>query len=289
MYHEVGAQMKANPETTLPPASVELINPATPRGSFRVAVFDFDGTVSLLREGWARIMADMGVELLDDPSAFAFVELEMLMLSGKPSVFQMERLRAIATEQGKSSPTAADLLAEFNRRLTAMTEDRRTALANGTDPPETWAVPGTHELLTNLRDRGVTLVLASGTPIEAVKAESDLLKLAPFFEERVFAPDGTSGEFSKRAVIEQFLTDTGIGGHELIGFGDGFAETVEVKRAGGLAVGLATVEVGRGGVNPVKRRMLIDLGADLVVPHYDPAGELAAWLFNDPAPDDAAT
>lgn len=263
----------------MPPASVELINPDLPRGRFRVAVFDFDGTVSLLREGWARIMADMGVELLDDPQAFAALELEMLMLSGKPSVFQMERLRELATERGKSSPTAADLLADFNRRLAALTDDRRTSLANGTDPPEAWTVPGTHELLTNLRDRGVLLVLASGTPIQAVKVEGELLKLAPFFEDRVYAPDGTSGDFSKQAVI----AGLGVSGPELIGFGDGYAETVEVKRAGGVAVGLATVEAGRGGVNPVKRRMLIDLGADVIAPHYDPAGELAEWLFNDPS------
>ncbi|MCU0704573.1 MAG: hypothetical protein MUF18_11405 [Fimbriiglobus sp.] len=259
----------------MPPASVELANPDLSRGGFRVAVFDFDGTLSLLREGWARVMADMGVELLDDPAAFAFLELEMLMLSGKPSIFQMERLRAIAGERGKPSPTGPDLLAEFNHRLATLTDDRRSALAHGTDPPDAWTVPGTHDLLTNLRDRGVLLVLASGTPIEAVKAESELLKLTPFFEERVYAPDGSSGEFSKRAVIEGL----GVSGRELIGFGDGYAETVEVKRVGGVAVGLATVEAGRGGVNPVKRRMLLDLGADAIVPHYDPPAELAEWLF----------
>ena len=261
----------------MPPASVELLTPDLPRGGFRVAVFDFDGTVSLLREGWARVMADMGVELLDDPSAFAFLELEMLMLSGKPSVIQMERLRAIAVDRGKASPAAAELLAEFNRRLATLTEDRRAALVNGTDPPEAWTVPGTHDLLTNLRDRGVTLVLASGTPMEAVRAESELLKLTPFFEDRVFAPDGASGEFTKQAVI----AGLGVSGPELIGFGDGYAETVEVKRVGGVAVGLATVEAGRGGLNPVKRRMLIDLGADMILPHYDPAGELAGWLFGE--------
>ncbi len=261
----------------MPPASVELLTPDLPRGGFRVAVFDFDGTVSLLREGWARVMADMGVELLDDPSAFAFLELEMLMLSGKPSIIQMERLRAIALERGQSSPTGTDLLAEFNRRLTALTEDRLNSLVNGTDPPEAWTVSGTHDLLTNLRDRGVTLVLASGTPMDAVRAESELLKLTPFFEDRVFAPDGASGEFTKQAVI----AGLGVSGRELIGFGDGYAETVEVKRVGGVAVGLATVEAGRGGLNPVKRRMLIDLGADLILPHYDPAGELAAWLFGE--------
>jgi phosphoglycolate phosphatase len=265
----------------LHPASVELVNPDTPRGGFRVAVFDFDGTVSLLREGWSRVMADMGVELLDDPSAFAALELEMLMLSGKPSVHQMERLRALAAERGKPSPTSPELLTEFNRRLTALTADRRASLENGTDPPEAWAVPGTHELLTNLRDRGVLLVLASGTPLEAVRAEGELLKLTPFFEDRIYAPDGASGEFSKRAVIERFLADGNVGGRELIGFGDGYAETVEVKRAGGVAVGLATVEAGRGGLNPVKRRMLIDLGADVIAPHYDPAGELAEWLFTE--------
>lgn len=259
----------------MPPASVELANPDIPRGRFRVAVFDFDGTVSLLREGWARVMADMGVELLDDPSAFAALELEMLMLSGKPSVFQMERLRAIASERGKPSPTATELLAEFNRRLAALTDDRRAALADGTDPPEAWAVPGTHELLTNLRDRGITLVLASGTPIEAVRAEGELLKLTPFFEDRVFAPHGASGEFTKQAVI----AGLGANGEELIGFGDGYAETVEVKRVGGVAVGLATVEAGRGGLNPVKRRMLLDLGADVIAPHYEPVGELVEWLF----------
>jgi phosphoglycolate phosphatase len=261
-----------------------LLTRDLPRGGFGTAVFDFDGTLSLLREGWARVMADMGVELLDDPSAFAYLELEMLMLSGKPSIIQMERLRAVALERGKSSPTGTELLAEFNRRLAALTEDRRAALANGTDPPEAWAVSGTHELLTNLRDRGVTLVLASGTPMDAVRAESELLKLTPFFEDRVFAPEGSSGEFTKQAVI----AGLGVKGHELLGFGDGYAETVEVKRAGGVAVGLATVEAGRGGLNPVKRRMLIDLGADLILPHYDPAGELAAWLFNDPEPDETS-
>lgn len=263
----------------MPPASVEIVTPDFPRGGFRVAVFDFDGTVSLLREGWSRVMADMGVELLSDPAAFAFLELEMLRLSGKPSVFQMERLREIAAERGKSAPPGADLLAEFNRRLAALTDDRRKALANGTDPPEVWAVPGTHDLLADLQKRGVVLALASGTPVEAVRAESELLKLTPFFGDRVFAPEGASGEFSKRVVIENLLGELGVGGGDLIGFGDGFAETVEVKRAGGVAVGLATVEAGRGGMNATKRRMLIDLGADAILPHYDPAGELAEWLF----------
>src|SRR5205823_13211692 len=37
-------------------AAFELLRPDLPRGRFRAAVFDFDGTLSLLREGWPRVM-----------------------------------------------------------------------------------------------------------------------------------------------------------------------------------------------------------------------------------------
>jgi phosphoglycolate phosphatase len=77
------------------------------------------------------------------------------------------------------------------------------------------------------------------------------------------------------------LRDRGISGHELVGFGDGYSETVEVKRAGGLAVGVASVEPGMNGVNPFKRAMLIELGADVIVPDYAAHEELVAWLFGE--------
>lgn len=260
----------------MPPPTVELINPHLRRGPVRAAVFDFDGTVSLIREGWAKVMAGMGVDLLGDSSQHDRLELEMLMLSGKPSIFQMRRLADEAEATGKPAPPPDELLQEFVRRLAAITADRKRRLADGTDPPAAWAVPGTHELLANLRDRGVLLVLASGTPMEAVREEAELLQLTPFFGERVYAPDGHSPNFSKRDVIDELARDHG---EQVIGFGDGYAETVEMKRAGGVAVGVASREAGEPGVNSLKRGMLIDLGADVIVPHYSHPAALADWLF----------
>lgn len=257
----------------------ELVNPHVRRGPFRVAVFDFDGTVSLVREGWAKVMADMGVELLADSSQADRLELEMLKLSGKPSIFQMRKLAEEAAAAGKPAPHPDELLQEFNRRLTAITADRKRRLADGTDPPAAWAVPGTHEALTSLRDREVLLVLASGTPIEFVREEAELLNLTRFFGDRFYAPDGHSPHFNKRDVIEGLIHELGVPGERVIGFGDGYAETVEIKRAGGVAVGVASQVAGDPGVNSLKRGMLIELGADVIVPHYEPAGELAAWLF----------
>ena len=39
-----------------PAGTLELLRPNLPRGRFRAALFDFDGTLSLLREGWPRVM-----------------------------------------------------------------------------------------------------------------------------------------------------------------------------------------------------------------------------------------
>ena len=38
---------------------IEILNPRFRRGPFRAALFDFDGTLSLIREGWARVMAEL--------------------------------------------------------------------------------------------------------------------------------------------------------------------------------------------------------------------------------------
>ena len=43
---------------------LELLRPDLPRGRYRAVLFDFDGTLSLIREGWDRIMVPMMVEAL---------------------------------------------------------------------------------------------------------------------------------------------------------------------------------------------------------------------------------
>ena len=43
---------------------VEILRPDLPRGRFRFVLFDFDGTLSLIREGWPQVMIPMMVEEL---------------------------------------------------------------------------------------------------------------------------------------------------------------------------------------------------------------------------------
>ena len=47
---------------------IEIVNPNLPRGGFRSALFDFDGTLSLIREGWPQVMIPMMVRELQKTS-----------------------------------------------------------------------------------------------------------------------------------------------------------------------------------------------------------------------------
>ena len=62
--------------------SIEIVNPHHPRGPFRAAIFDFDGTLSLLRRNWQDVMIPM---MVDELQATGTTETrEELFLRGKP-------------------------------------------------------------------------------------------------------------------------------------------------------------------------------------------------------------
>ena len=68
-------------------------------------------------------------------------------------------------------------------------------------------------------------------------------------------------------------------GDELLGFGDGFVEIKNVKEVGGIAVGLATAEPECQVVDEWKRKRLVGMGADFIVPNFLPREELLQKLF----------
>src|SRR5947209_2696374 len=81
------------------PAPAELLNPHVRRGPFRAVLFDFDGTLSLIREGWPRVMVGMMADLLrqkqlagePDAELWATVERFVMELNGHPTLVQMAR------------------------------------------------------------------------------------------------------------------------------------------------------------------------------------------------------
>jgi len=273
----------------MPPA--ELINPSVRRGPFKAVLFDFDGTLSLLREGWPRVMVGMMIErlramsLLGEPEAEEWSTIDRLVMAqnGAPTIRQMEVFVEEVRRRGGTPADSWEYLREYIERLMRDVRGRWEALEIGEFKPADWVVPNAHAILTNLRYRGVPLYVASGTEYDHVAREAGLLRVEEFFPTGINAPRNNDPEFGKGKVIARVLAELGIRGEELLGFGDGVVETGEVKRVGGVAVGVASSESGSGWgvVQPDKRARLIAVGADLIVPDYGEQAKLIQWLWGE--------
>jgi phosphoglycolate phosphatase-like HAD superfamily hydrolase len=267
-------------------AKIEILNPSFPRGRFRSVLFDFDGTLSLIREGWPQVMIPMMVDVLrqtgtdETPAQLtAAVEEFVMRLNGRQTIYQMIQLAEEVRRRGGKPLEPLAYKHRYHDLLMERVRGRIEALRGGAARPEDWTVPGSHALLEALRHRGLTLYLASGTDLKFVREEAELLGLTEFFGPHIYGAMDDYQNFSKKIVIERILRDHDLRGEELLGFGDGFVEIEEVKEAGGVAVAVASDEERRSGVNAWKRDRLVRAGADVVIPEYRQRERLLGLLF----------
>lgn len=265
---------------------IEIHNPHLPRGRFRFVLFDFDGTLSLIREGWPQVMMPMMVDVLrqtgtseSEPELYHAVEDFVMRLNGKQTIYQMMQL---ADEVRKRGGTPLEPLAykhRYHDLLMQRIQGRLDALSSGAAKAEEWTVPGSHALLENLQRRGMTLFLASGTDLKYVRQEVELLGLTRYFDPHIYGALDDYKSFSKKMVVEKIIKENHLHGEELLGFGDGYVEIEEIKQAGGVAVAVASDEEKRQGINAWKRDRLLRAGADIVIPEYRKHELLLRYLF----------
>jgi phosphoglycolate phosphatase-like HAD superfamily hydrolase len=267
---------------------IEVLHPDLPRGRFRSVLFDFDGTLSLIREGWPQVMIPMMVAVLRETGTgeteadlHAAVEEFVMRLNGRQTIYQMMQLADEVRRRGGRPLEPLAYKHRYHDLLMERIHGRLAALESGAAAPEDWTVPGSHALLAELRRRGLTLYLASGTDLKYVRREAELLGLTRYFGEHIYGALDEYRNFSKQMIIERILRTHELRGEELLGFGDGFVEIEEIKRVGGVAVAVASDEVRRSGINTWKRDRLVRAGADLVIPEYRAADQLLRFLFGE--------
>ncbi len=268
--------------------SIEIIREVDPSIRFRHVVFDFDGTLSLIREGWPEVMVPMMVEELratgtkETPEALYRLCFDFVMkLNGKQTIYQMIQLAEEIRARGGSPQEPGYYKNKYHELLLERIRVRRESLRTGSQRPEDYLVPGTIGLLTSLRDSGVPMYLASGTDEKFVMEEAGLLGLIPYFGKRIYGAIDDFKNFSKKMVIERILRENAVEGNALLAFGDGYVEIENVKSVGGIAVAVASDEAGRSGkADAWKRDRLIGVGADLVIPDFRESGPLLQYLFH---------
>ncbi|MDD6262744.1 MAG: SIS domain-containing protein [Clostridiales bacterium] len=268
---------------------LEVIFP--PRGhDFKFALFDFDGTLSLIREGWQKIMIPYFCEELsatpegckEDPADIEKCVTEFVdMLTGKQTIYQC---MALADEINKRGGKAEDPMVyknEYIRRLMEKIKDRREGLADGTIAPEELLVRGSVPLLEGLLNAGIRLYCASGTDQPQVREEAALLGLDKYFGENIYgALDEHATACTKELVIKRLLAENNLDGSELLSFGDGFVEIELVSRIGGYPIAVATDESRKFGIDGWKRDRLVGAGAGAVIPDFEEADKIVSFIVN---------
>jgi len=248
----------------------------TPRPGVSHVLFDFDGTLSLIREGWPEVMVPLFAEMLprlpgeNEEEVRRLLYDDIMRLNGKQTIYQMIQFAERVRERGGEPREPLWYKNEYLRRLDQRISRRVAGLRDGSLRPDDLLVFGARSLLEHLRRRGLTLYLASGTDESYVTAEAALLDVARYFGRHVYGAVDDYKKFSKKMVIERILRENKIPGDRLLAFGDGYVEIENTKEAGGLAVAVASDEShnGSGRMDEWKRRRLLGVGADVVIPDF---------------------
>jgi sugar/nucleoside kinase (ribokinase family)/phosphoglycolate phosphatase-like HAD superfamily hydrolase len=261
---------------------IEIVGPVSGSPPLH-AVFDNDGTISTLREGWEGIMENVMIRSIlggwktAEERLFQAVKERVReyidSTTGVQTLVQMRGLVDMVREFGivpaaemKDAQGYKDV---YNQELVAMVSPRLAKLRRGELCVEDCTLKGAIPMLKALHAAGVKLHLTSGGDEHALIAEAESLGHAALFEGRIHGGVGDVKIEAKKVVLERILKEIGAGGgHALVTFGDGPVEIRETKRRGGRAIGVASDEVRRFGWNMRKRTRLIRAGADIVVPDF---------------------
>lgn len=265
---------------------IEHLNRGATAERARVALFDFDGTISTIRSGWVDVMVPMMVEfLIELKTGESEAELDAIVreyvgqLTGRQTMYQMIELADQISKRGGTPKDPLEYKRIYLDRLWERIKDRIDELRSGRCAPERYLVPGTMPLLDALRERGLKMYLASGTDEVYMKEEARLLGVDRYFDGGVFGALDDYKSFSKAILIERIINSSEAKGEEFLGFGDGYVEIENVKRVGGVAVGVASDEPDCAKVDEWKRKRLAGVGADYIVANFLCHEELISTLF----------
>jgi rfaE bifunctional protein kinase chain/domain len=280
----------------LPGTEFELCGelPELPR--IKHAIFDHDGTLSTLRQGWEDVMKPMMIRAVlgsrfssVDPVTYQKVEASIRdfvdRTTGVQTLVQMQGLVGLVRRWG--FVPAREVLDEhgykavYNEELMQVVRRRRSKLASGQLQPEDFHIKGAIPMLQLLRDQGVVLHLASGTDVADTADEAQLLGFGDFFGDRIYGAVGDVNIEAKRQVLEGLVGRGRLEGDSLVTFGDGPVEMRVTRRHGGIAVGVCSDERRRHGFNPAKRSRLIRGGAMLLIPDFSDLKTIVSVLRLD--------
>src|SRR2546421_6007584 len=136
---------------------VEFSAGFAPRPQISHVLLDFDGTLSLIREGWPEVMVPMFVEMLpnrlgeSDETKRRLLLDDIMALNGKQTIYQMIQLTERIKERGGQPKDPLWYKAEYLRRLHERIGSRIKGIREGGLCRDDFLVYGARALLENLQ------------------------------------------------------------------------------------------------------------------------------------------
>ncbi|MBK6282563.1 MAG: HAD family hydrolase [Draconibacterium sp.] len=275
-------------------SEIEVINEWVQPLNIKHAIFDHDGTISTLREGWEHIMQPMmmkailGNQFQDADEALYHKVYSRVVdfidkTTGIQTLVQMKGLVELVKEFGLVP--VDQILDEFgykeiyNDELLKMVREREAKLSRGELSIEDFTLKNAVLLLEKLYKAGVKLYLASGTDEVDVKNEARIMGYDHLFEGGIYGAVGDVTKEAKKIVLDRILNTIGDSKNgQVAAFGDGPVEIRETRKRGGLTIGIASNEMKRHSLNESKRSRLIKAGADIVIPDFSQLPKLLELL-----------
>lgn len=261
----------------------------------KVVIFDHDGTISTLRQGWEPIMKEVCIEAisgnyresvsLEELSKIEIAVSEMIeKTTGIQTIIQMDHLRKMVLSfnfvpEGEVL-TPLEYKNIYNIKLLKMVNSRVDLFKQGLLDITDLTMKGAIPFIELLRNRGITIYLASGTDQEDVRNEAAVLGYADYFNGGIFGSVGNVDYDPKRMVIEKIIKNlpSNIKPEECYVFGDGPVEMREAAKRGLTRIGLVSDEKQRFGINTEKRSRLIMGGAQALIPDFSWINSLKEYL-----------
>ncbi len=274
-------------------SEIEIINEWPKDLKISHAIFDHDGTISTLREGWEHIMQPMMMKAIlgehfndADEALYHKVQTRVVEFidktTGIQTLVQMKGLVDLVKEFGLVPED--QILDEFgykeiyNDELLKMVRVREAKLSRNELSLEDVTLKNAVKLLESLHNAGVTMYLASGTDEVDVKNEARILGYDHLFKGGIYGAVGDVTKEAKKMVLDRILNDIGTNTGQVATFGDGPVEIRETRKRSGVTIGIASNELKRHGLNESKRTRLIKAGADIIVPDFSQLAKLLQLL-----------
>ena len=256
-------------------------------GRVRHVLFDFDGTVSVLRQGWEPVMQAVMLDAIcagnpPTPQLVTDVRDYIDVSTGNLTILQMKWLAEKVKSVGMETRplTAAEYKKKYLHELMVSVSKRLEALDTKTAAPQDYLIQGSMEFIRGLAKKGAILYIASGSDHTDVVRETSALGIADYFRGGVYGALDESESNSKEHVIQRILDDHQLSGNELLVVGDGPVEIFEGRQRGAITLGVASDEVVHSGWNEHKVERLIRSRADFLVADFNHASELIDFLIS---------